>query len=398
MAGDYAGDKVITATVLAFFCSVTAVALRIFARQYQHMKQYPEDYFIYIGLAFKIAIDVAGVILLCNGLGKHITMLGPSQLTTFLKTQYTGSFLYAPCITCIKLSLLAQYRRMFKENCSRTFIIQINILMGIVVAWCAAIVIASAFICVPIYKLWTLDRVVNGTCINLDKFYYGIQIPNLVTDVLIIILPIREMTGLHLSRRVKLGATAMFLLGIITVVFGTVRLVALVRLDGKGPDLTYNEVYAAIWTTVEPAAAIVAVCIPSVRTLYRNQRERSRIGSSRDQTSKNSSARDKWSNGLRSSESNNSEGRQNKCPRTRSGDGSKTGWVRALRTRPDELPHIAHAHFRVSEESETGFIELGMAPGHRAESVPESIGTSKPYVSEGYSPTNYQHQFVAISN
>lgn len=115
---------------------------------------------------------------------------------------------------------------------------QINILMGIIVAWCVAIVIASGFICVPIYKLWTLDRVVNGTCINLDKFYYGIQIPNLVTDILIIVLPIREMIGLELSRKVKLGATAMFLLGIITVVFGTVRLVALVRLDGKGPDLT----------------------------------------------------------------------------------------------------------------------------------------------------------------
>lgn len=70
------------------------------------------------------------------------------------------------------------------------------------------------------------------------------------------------------------------------------------------------------------------------------------------------------------------------------------GWGGAMRTRPDEMPHIADR--RMSEESETGFIEMGMAPGLRADGA-ESMNSPRAFVSDGYSPTNYQHQFVGIA-
>nr|POE98590.1 hypothetical protein CFP56_78530 [Quercus suber] len=47
-----------------------------------------------------------------------------------------------------------------------------------------------------------------------------------------------------------------------------------IGLDGAG--ITNNEVDAALWTTIEPAAAIITVCIPSVRSLYRTTRESAR--------------------------------------------------------------------------------------------------------------------------
>ena len=89
----------------------------------------------------------------------------------------------------------------------------------------------------------------------------------------------------------------MFALGIITLVFDIVRLVALLELTAPermadftckskyldrssqkinehltDDTITDNVIDVAVWTTIEPTVAIVAVCIPSVRTLYRRSR------------------------------------------------------------------------------------------------------------------------------
>lgn len=85
-------------------------------------------------------------------------------------------------------------------------------------------------------KLW--NPTLEGSCINLIPFYYGLQIPNIVTDLLIIIVPIREILLLELTPKLKIGASAMFLLGMITLIFDIVRLVAMVRLESSGPDQT----------------------------------------------------------------------------------------------------------------------------------------------------------------
>jgi len=81
---------------------------------------------------------------------------------------------------------------------------------------------------------------VKGTCIPIIPFYYGLQIPNIITDLLIIVVPIRETLRLQLNKKLKIGAITMFALGIITLVFDIVRLVALLELTApeKMADFT----------------------------------------------------------------------------------------------------------------------------------------------------------------
>lgn len=205
-----------------------------------------------------------------------------------LQTQYSGSFLYPLCITFVKLSILFQYRRLFFHH-SQTFHYQILALMIIVGLWGFGIIITAFFLCMPMAKLW--NPMLPGTCINIVSFYYGLQIPNIVTDLLIIVVPVREVLTLDLSKKMRFGAMTMFLLGVITLIFDIVRLVAMVQLESQGPDQTCkflhshalclcwhadnstdNLVDPAVWTTIEPTVAIVTVCIPSVRSLYRAKR------------------------------------------------------------------------------------------------------------------------------
>lgn len=291
MVEEDVGYKVVAATVVALFLSFAAVIMRFIARRYQGMRTYWEDWFIYAGLVCKLGIDVGGIMLLNNGLGKHLDTLSPDQMITFAKTQYSGSFLYPACITFVKLSILMQYRRLFSHH-SRNFHWQINVLITIVAVWGAGIILTAFFLCVPMEKNW--HPMVKGTCIPILPFYYGLQIPNIITDVLIIVVPIREVMRLQLNKKLKTGAVTMFALGIITLVFDIVRLVALLQLNApaKMADFTYNIIDVAVWTTIEPTVAIVAVCIPSVRTLYRRKRQSSHYTDGSTVIGNNSSIRE----------------------------------------------------------------------------------------------------------
>jgi len=130
-----------------------------------------------------------------------------------------------------------QYRRLFSHT-SRNFHWQINVLITIVAVWGAGIILTAFFLCVPMEKNWYPQ--VEGTCIPIIPFYYGLQIPNIITDLLIIVVPIREVMLLQLNKRLKTGAITMFALGIITLVFDIVRLVALLELTApeKMADFT----------------------------------------------------------------------------------------------------------------------------------------------------------------
>lgn len=97
-----------------------------------------------------------------------------------------------------------------------------------------------------------------------------------------------------------------------------------------------NEVHAAIWTTVEPAAAIVAACIPSVRSLYRNTRSRSQptLSEAEGETCSHGGVQ-KWASWLKSrtERSNAATGHSAKPI-----DPNWTSWLKSKTESEAELP------------------------------------------------------------
>lgn len=69
--------------------------------------------------------------------------------------------------------------------------------------WCISIVFTGIFICHPIDKSWTPTK--PGNCINLVSFYYGLQIPNVIIDAVILVLPLKEVFDLKLPKQQKWG-------------------------------------------------------------------------------------------------------------------------------------------------------------------------------------------------
>ncbi|KAJ5218688.1 uncharacterized protein N7498_000787 [Penicillium cinerascens] len=267
---------VITSTCFAFILSTTAVGFRIISRKINGNGLYLDDLLIISALIFEYGITIAGIVLLYNGLGTHIAYVKPEQLVVYLKTLFTGSILYTCCIASVKLSILMLYRRIFPTKQMK---IGVNIVSMIVILWAACGILTGCFTCIPTEKLWYPE--LPGGCMDLSKFYYGLQVPNIATDAIILFMPMHVVWGLPISRTQKFGLSAIFILGFLTLVFDIVRLVALIDLSTAGNDITYNQVNSSVWTCIEPAVGIVAACLSNMRPLFKIVHTKlwSRIGS-----------------------------------------------------------------------------------------------------------------------
>lgn len=70
------------------------------------------------------------------------------------------------------------------------------------------------FRCVPVQSIW--DKTITGSVCNIDggKFFLGTITTHFIMDIIILILPIVEVSRLRLRLGQKLGIIALFILGI----------------------------------------------------------------------------------------------------------------------------------------------------------------------------------------
>lgn len=106
--------------------------------------------------------------------------------------------------------MLALYKRIFSRG---PMVALSNAVAAIVLLWGYGVCLVAVFTCIPFRKMW--DPTIPGGCINLAQFYYGLQIPNIVTDAVIIAMPMKMVANLHISKTRKTVLSGIFALGIL---------------------------------------------------------------------------------------------------------------------------------------------------------------------------------------
>ncbi|KAI4260462.1 MAG: hypothetical protein L6R42_004053 [Xanthoria sp. 1 TBL-2021] len=92
-------------------------------------------------------------------------------------------------------------------------------------------------------------------------FFRFANIANLLTDILILAMPIPIVWSLQLDRHKKIGVCGLFLLGGFVCIASIMRFYYLESV-GKGADPTWDNVDVTIWSTVEPCIGVVCACLP----------------------------------------------------------------------------------------------------------------------------------------
>ena len=121
--------------------------------------------------------------------------------------------LYIVAIALIKVSILLQYLRLFVPNrtVDMPLYILIHACIWMNVIYHLVVLFLIIFTCTPRQKFW--DPFISGKCINVNALYQSSGVVNAVSDVAILILPIKPILGLQLPLRKKISTLAIFATG-----------------------------------------------------------------------------------------------------------------------------------------------------------------------------------------
>jgi hypothetical protein len=174
-------------------------------------------YFIsFLSLALQIHIenDSDGtwlVIVYVGAVGTHLAAVmiwNPQKLVGWAKGVLVIAWIWAIAVMLPKLSILGFYLRFFKSNTERYITYAI---MGLLVVTSIVNGLVTTFDCTPIAYQW--DKSIQGRCIDVLALYRWMSFPNIVTDVIILVLPMRMVWALRMTRTQKLGLSVIFLTG-----------------------------------------------------------------------------------------------------------------------------------------------------------------------------------------
>lgn len=180
--------------------------------------------------------------------------------TIFFSNLFISEIIYASLISTVKFSILASYSRIFTASIR----VPCYVLAGITACWGIALILVSIFQCTPVSGFW--NRQMPAKCIvDVYAFFFGVAVPNTLTDAAILALPVPYIWRLQKTRSQKIGLSGIFMLGGFVTIMSIVRLTTLISVDFKSPDLEYNFAYVGIWTCTEGNIAIVSACLPSLR-------------------------------------------------------------------------------------------------------------------------------------
>jgi hypothetical protein len=118
-------------------------------------------------------------------------------------------FLNAFAITIPKLAVIDVYLRIFQIRWARWVFI---ITACVIAASGAAVALGTVFQCRPVRFSWD-HSIPGGKCSDLKALFNYLFIPNVVTDVVLLVVPLPIIVGLQLSWSVKSGVVAVFLSG-----------------------------------------------------------------------------------------------------------------------------------------------------------------------------------------
>ena len=117
---------------------------------------------------------------------------------------------YASIVTCIKASILCLYLRLFSVK--ELFAKIVKGFIVVVVAWGIATLVSAIFQCEPVSAAWDIS-IKDKTCFDLRPWLIATNVPNILIDFGIIVLPIPLIWQLRLSAYKKIGLSGVFLLG-----------------------------------------------------------------------------------------------------------------------------------------------------------------------------------------
>ncbi|CAG8970860.1 hypothetical protein HYALB_00000838 [Hymenoscyphus albidus] len=226
--GDSAGITLLFSSAFSLFLAVVAIALRLWVR---HIKTTPlalNDWLLFFSIVEvkRHAQQLIGLVVTIGGLGQDQKVVSKESITLTLQVWIRGSnytsianeskllpaaeTLWAAANTAVKVSILLVYKDIFAL---RSFRRAADTAIVVVIMLGVGNTIQCLAICRPFSFQW--DKTIEGgKCGNQNLGILLVAFLNLVTDLIIVVMPMPLVWNLKMPRHKRLALIGIFSLGI----------------------------------------------------------------------------------------------------------------------------------------------------------------------------------------
>lgn len=141
-----------------------------------------------------------------GGVGNHIWDLTAQQLEMYAKLSFVQQFFYALVVGLVKLSVTWNIKRIFEIQ--RGVAIAAYVTLACSTAWILQTMLVPIVLCQPISMNWAPSE--GGHCGNSLVAYTSIIVVDILTDLMVLILPIPSLLKLQIANAYKIPLFAIF--------------------------------------------------------------------------------------------------------------------------------------------------------------------------------------------
>lgn len=152
-------------------------------------------------------------VLVClGGGGRHVAyhlLHDSSKIVSYYKILVPSQIFYGTSITLPKIAILYMYLNIFVSKWSR----RVTYLTGVIIVFNLLVMFFGTFLmCKPFAFNW--DKTIpNGRCADMKAGYKYVSIPNILSDIMILALPISTLLKLQVSLAKKVAIFLTFAIG-----------------------------------------------------------------------------------------------------------------------------------------------------------------------------------------
>ena len=206
------------------------------------------------------------------------------------QTVFAAEILYAPTIGVVKISTLFLFARIFPSQKFKRMLWAVGVFVS---TYSTIMIVTMIFQCRPLNRVW--DPTVKAKCIDTSKVWIVMASMNVLTDFLILCLPLPQLWRLQMRRETKLQVMGIFSIGSLLVpqsglyiepffkspladfhelppnsatVISIYRIPQLRGLSLSSYDPTWSDVEPALWSVVEVSTAMLGASAITYRPLF----------------------------------------------------------------------------------------------------------------------------------
>ena len=200
-----------------------------------------------------------------GGVGRHLPALeitDPTKVVSWAKFLLAVEWIYLAAAILPKLAILSMYLRIFT---TRSYRMSVYVLAAVLIMTFLAGGLTGLLGCRPLAFFWD-PTIPGGHCININAFFRWISLPNILTDIAMLVLPQPLIWTLQVTRNQKIGLRLTFLTGCLGLIASIFRFTTFFQ-NNAISDGTFASVDLMSWTIIEPGIYLVASCLPPLRPL-----------------------------------------------------------------------------------------------------------------------------------